>query len=349
MAVTVYQNPDFKGKNHSLRPGKYAVVPTLGTQTLSSVKVEPGTYAQFFTNRGFRDSSFILFEGEYKNLGSMDNKVDSLKVFAHDADMFPLIEFYEGRHFEGFKQTLAGTGQVTNFGAPFLRHDYFSSVKVPKGVTVTLFAGSNQSSSSLTLEPGNYVNLDVFGFDNKVSSIQIRQNNLEVINIEYVDIDPNDGDPVLIESTAQNDSNLEQEANLTLETAYEESFTRSFSNSTLFGLEISKSATVSVSAGPVEGSLSQTITASFENTFTFGEEETKTKTISVSKGLNIAIPPGNIARAVMTLTPRTATILAKYTLRLKGTDKKTVQDVTIEVKSASVGTAVIEKFTPVEA
>lgn len=363
MAITIYDGANFTSKNDTLETGQYPtlntathpifpntdIVPSVGIDKVSSVKVEPGTYAEFFITQGFRDGSFILFAGDYPSLASLDNKIDAVKVFDHDPDMFPIIEFYGGYSFTGFQQNLAGTGQVTNFDSPFIVHDFVSSVKVPIGVTVTLFEHSDQKGRALTLEPGDYPNLGIFGFNNIVSSLQIIQNNLEVVNIEYVTIVSRDGEPILIESIAQNGSSLQQQANLKLETAYEETFTRSFSNSTLFGLEISSTSTVGVKFGPVSASLSQTITARFENTFTFGREETKTRTITVSKGLNINIPPENIAKAVMVLTPRTATVKATYTLRMKGTHRTTQQEVIIEVKNASVGTAVIEEFTPITA
>lgn len=363
MAITIYEHKNFEGKKDKLGTGEYPTlsgnkeirpnifgtegVPTIGIDKLSSVKIEPGTYAEFFITQGFRDGSFILFEGEYPHFGSNDNKIDAIKVFDHDEKIFPIIEFYDGANFTGFQQNLAGTGQVTNFDAPFFKHDIFSSVKVPTGVTVTLFEHSLQQGRSLTLEPGDYPNLSIFGFNNIVSSIQITQNNLEVTNIEYISQKSKEGEPIFIESIAQNSSDLDQQVSLTLEKSYEESFTRSFSNSTLFGLEISTTASVGVELGPVSSSVEQTITTTFENTFTFGKDESKTKTITVSKGLNVNIPPNRIAKAVMTLTPQEATIEAIYTLRLKGTKKTTKQNVIIESKSASVGSVVIEKFTPV--
>jgi len=363
MAITIYEHANFKGKKDNLKTGDYPTlkanpairptihgvdsVPTIGIDRLSSVKVEPGTYAEFFITQGFRDGSFILFEGDYPNFGSQNDRIDAIKVFDHDEEIFPIIEFYEGHNFTSFQQNLAGTGQVTNFDSPFFRQDVFSSVKVPKGVTVTLFRDQFQKGPSLTLEPGDYPNLGIFGFSNVVSSLQIRQSNLEVTNIEYVSLATKDGEPVLIDSIAQNGSNLEQQVNLSLETTYEETFTRSFSNSTLFGLEISTTTSAGVEFGPLSASIEQTITTTFENTFTFGKEESKTKTINISKELSINIPPGNIARAVMTLTPQQATIEAIYTLRLKGTNKTTKQNVIIESKSASVGTVEIEKFIPI--
>ena len=168
-----------------------------------------------------------------------------------------------------------------------------------------------------------------------------------MVNIEYVSRVAREGEPIIIESIAQNGSSLEQQANLALERSYEETMTRSFSNSTLFGLEISTTANVGVSLGPLSASVEQTITTTFENTFTFGKEESSTKTITVAKELNVSIPPEQIARAVMTLTPQQATIEAIYTLRLKGTHRTTEQKVIIETKSAAVGSVVIERFTPI--
>jgi hypothetical protein len=345
MAIQVFRDAHFKGTNKTLETGKYPVIP-IGIDRLSSVKVEPGTYAEFFITRGFRDGSFILFAGDYPDLGPVNDRVDAIKVFDHDADIFPAVEFFTHPGLKGIQQNLAGTGQITTFNEPFIKHDVMSSVVVPEGVILTIFEHQDLKGRSLTLHPGKY-NLHVFGFDDKASSVQIVQNNLEVVKIEYTTLVAKDGEPILIESIAQNGSSLPQQANLTLERAYEESFTRSFENSTLFGLEISTTASVGVSAGPLSASVEQTLTTKFENTFTFGREETKTETITVAKQLNVTIPPETIAKAFMTLTPREATIEAVYTLRLKGTDRLTQQKVIIETKSASIGTVVIEKFTPI--
>jgi len=361
MAITIYEHADFKGKRSKLKTGVYPTlnpdpvvrptihgtdsVPTIGIDRLSSIVVAPGTYAELFITQGFRDGSFVLFEGAYPN--KQNDRIDAIKVFDHDKTMFPIIEFYDKHNFKGFQQNIAGTGQVTNYDTPFFRHDMVSSVKVPEGVTITLFRDPAQKGPSLTLEPGDYPNLSIYGFNNIVSSLQIVQNNLEVTNIEYTTIKTKDGEPIVISSTAQNGSNLEQQANITLERSYEESFTRSFSESTLFGMEVSITSSAGLSAGPLSASVEQTITSTFEKTFTMGKEESKTKTVTVSKELNVNIPPRHIAKAVMTLTPQEATIKATYTLRLKGTDLTTKQDVIIETKSASTGAVVIEEFTPI--
>lgn len=362
MSITIFDGSHFKGKKNTLKAGIYPTlnkdthpvfpnadtIPSLGIDKLGSIKVKPGTYAELFITQGFRDGSFVLFAGDYPSLGSANNKVDAIKVFDHDPIMFPIIEFYSGANFTGFRQNLAGTGQVTNFDSPFIQHDIFSSVKIPEGVTLTLFEHSGRKGRSLTLKAGDYPDLRIYNFNNIVSSVQIRQDNLEVTNIEYVTQVSNAGEPILIESIAQNSSSLQQQVNLTLERSYEESFTRSFSKSSLFGLEISRTTTVGVELGAVSASVSQTITANFEQTFTFGKEETKSKTITASKGLVVNIPPGKIAKATMTLTPQTSTIEAIYTLRLIGTHRTSTQTVTIEIKSASVGTVVIDNFTDVE-
>jgi len=348
MAVTIFDGAHFKGKKATLKTGKYPVIP-IGIDKVSSVKVEPGTYVEFFITRGFRDGSFFLFEGDYPHLGPVNNRADAMKVFDHDADIFPSVRFYTDHNFKGIEQTLAATGQTTTYDSPFIKHDVMSSVKVPEGVTLTLFEHSNQKGRKLTLHAGDYKDLGIFGFNNMVSSIQIVQNNLEVVNIEYTTLNSKDGEPIIIESIAQNGSSLPQQANLTLERSYEESFTRSFENSTLFGLEISTTASIGVEAGPLSASVEQTVTTTFENTFTFGREETQSETITVAKELNVTIPPETIAKAFMTLTPREATIEAIYTLRLKGTKRTTKQKVIIETKSAAVGSVVIEKFTPIAA
>ena len=361
MAITIYADQNYKGKSDVLKTGNYPTlnahtspkfpnvdtVPSIGIDRLSSVKIEPGTYAEFHITQGFRDGSFMLFAGDYANLASANDKIDAIKVFDHDADIFPLIEFYNGANFEGYRQTLAGTGQVTTMNSPFIMQDIFSSVKVPEGVKVTLYEHPNLGGRSLTLEAGEYPHLGIFGFDNIVSSIQIIQNNLELIDIEYLaKEDIKQGETVFIESIAQNNSNLEQSASLSLETAYEETFTRSFSNSTLFGLEVSRTVEVGADTGVLSASVSTTITANFEKTFTVGREESTSKTVAVSKSLNVNIPPNTIAKASMSLTPQELKVRAKYTFRLIGTQRTTTQEVLIEIQNASVGACVIEEFVP---
>ena len=343
MAVTIYDGSNFSGTNKTLEAGKYPTIP-IGNDKISSVKVAPGFYVKLFIDTGFRGRPLFLFAGEYPNLINRNNAFSSMQILEHDAAIFPTVSFYDHVNFAGFEQRLAATDQKTTFNNPFFNHDVISSVKVPEGVTVTIFEHPDLKGRSLTLDPGEYKDLRIFGFNDVASSLEIKQNNLEVAKIEYIKIDSQEGEPIFIETTAQNASSLDQQANLTLETSYEETFTRSFSNSTLFGLEISTTTNVGVEIGPLSSSVEQTVTSKFENTFTFGKEESNTKSISIGKELNVTIPPGKIAKAFMTLTPQKATIEAIYTLRLKGTNLTTKQNVIIDVDSAAVGTVVIEPF-----
>lgn len=175
--------------------------------------------------------------------------------------------------------------------------------------------------------------------------MRLVQSGLEVVSIDYDDetlvLTP--GERIVVTSSVQNGSSVEQQAGLTLERSYEESFTRSFENSTLIGLEISTTASVGVKFGAASASFAQTVTTSLENTFTVGREETKSKAITVTKDLSLKVPPGKIVKASLTLTPKHGTITAVYTLRLKGTNLTTQQRVTIETKSASVGEVAIEE------
>lgn len=73
----------------------------LGIDKLRSVKVLPGTRAVLFITKGFRDESFVLFEGDYPALDRMANKVDAVQVFKHDSAIFPMVKFYKHVGFEG--------------------------------------------------------------------------------------------------------------------------------------------------------------------------------------------------------------------------------------------------------
>lgn len=344
--IELYDKPNFDGTREILTAGKYPDLSKtkIGIDRLKSIKVLPGTRAVLFITRGFRDGSFVLFEGDYPDLDRMANRIDAVQVFKHDGTIFPLVRFYKDINFKGANQHFAATEQVTHYTDPFLT-DRISSVKVPDGVTVTLFRDPNQQGPALTLEPGEYDDLRIFGFNDVTSSMRLVQSGLEVVSIDYDDetlvLTP--GERIVVTSSVQNGSSVEQQAGLTLERSYEESFTRSFENSTLIGLEISTTASVGVKFGAASASFAQTVTTSLENTFTVGREETKSKAITVTKDLSLKVPPGKIVKASLTLTPKHGTITAVYTLRLKGTNLTTQQRVTIETKSASVGEVAIEE------
>ena len=346
--IVLYKERDFKGTQEVLTEGKYPDLSKtkIGIDKLRSIRVLPGTRAVLFITRGFRDGSFVLFEGDYPDLDRMANKVDAVQVFKHDGAIFPIVKLYKHFDFTGPNQHFAGTQQVTDFSDRFLA-DQISSVRVPEGVTVTLFRDANQNGPSLVLEPGDYEDLRIFGFDNKVSSLRIVQSGLEVVDIEYDEssLALTPGENLTIVSSVENGSSLEQQATLSLEKTYEESFARSFENSTLVGLEVSTTASVSAGFGGAEASFAQTVTASLENTFTVGKEEAKNKSITVTKDLSLTVPPGKILKASMVLTPKQGTITVTYTLRLKGTKLTTKQRATIETKTASVGEVKIEEVS----
>ena len=347
MAVTIFKHSNFRGTNTTLEPGKYPTIPRVGNDNISSVKVAPGFFAKLYVHSGFRGRSVILFPGHYSNVSGFNDEFSSIDVNEYDAELFPSVRFFQHANFKGYEQRLAGTGQVTDYDFPFVQNDAISSVKVPEGTKVILYKDSRLRGSSLTLEAGDHPSLGVFGFNDKVSSVQIIQNDLELVDIEYTNFVAVEGEPKLIKANTQNGSDIDQKANLLLEATYSETFSRSFSNSTLFGLEISTTASVGIEKGPLSASLSTTITKKFENTFTVGKEESKSNSITIAKELNVTIPPRTLAEAIMTLTPVKTTVDAIYTFQLVGTDKTFKQNVTIEVDDAAVGVAEIKAFRPI--
>ncbi|UII20747.1 beta/gamma crystallin-related protein [Fulvivirga ligni] len=348
MAVTIYRDVKFKGRKAELGIGEYARIP-IGNDSISSIKVKDGFFVKFYRDSGFRGPYRVIFAGDYTSIPNWNDKISSIEVFEHDTDLFPLIQFYEHIGFKGFKQSLAGVGQSSDYAFPFLKNDTISSMKVPVGTAVVLYKDKHMKGGHREFDPGDYDNLKTFGFNDNVSSIKILQPDLELIKIEYTDIvsTPTGGTITLFDETT-NLTDKDQVSHLVLENEISQSITRSFSRSTMVGISISKTATVGVSKGPVSAELSSTITATLENTFTIGEEETKTETDAFKKEVTVTIPPKSIGKVMMMLSPQKTKITAIYTFALKESKKTFEQEVIIEVDSVQKGEASIS-VDPIEA
>lgn len=211
---------------------------------------------------------------------------------------------------------------------------------VPEGVRVVLFTDSRLRGFSQEFGSGEYPNLVHFGFKLNISSVQIIRDDLELVNIEYInEVQLPDGNPIGLSDSTINVSDLEQINTLTLERQITKSTTRSWSKSTMVEITITASTSVAVERGPLSAELETSISQTLENTFTIGEEETKSETSIFSKSVTVKIPPRSIGEATIFMTPKKLRIDAVYTFRLKGTENTFKQNVSIEVDDFQVGEA----------
>ena len=300
-----------------------------------------------FKDSNFRSRNTSLTAGNYPGLAGLNDAFRCIASQAKDCCIFPSIQLFTQAKFKGIEQTITGSAQVTDYGSPFVEQEQISSAKVPEGTKLILFEDSESGANWLELGPGDHPNLEVFGFTGKISSLQIIQNELELINIEYTSLATAEGEPRLVTAHTENHSDRTQESTLRLETEYHETFTRSFSKSMHFGTEITKNANLEVERGPLSANLEQAITKRFEDRFIVGTVDSKTRVLSAAKELQVTVPPRSLVEATMTITPVRATIDAIYTFRLIGTDIKVKQNVIFEIVDAAVGAAEIKPFRPI--
>lgn len=343
--VKVYEHENFKGKSKEIQVGEHPSMSSfLGNDKISSLQVPKGHYIRIYTDSGFRGRNIPLFEGNYADIPHWNDRISSIKVFKHDTHIFPIAEFFIHSNYGGQRQALAATGPQTDYNQPFFEYDSISSMKVPEGVKVVLYKDAEFKGSKQEFGPGNYPKLSTFGWNDKVSSIQIINPNLELVHIEYLEeITVPNGNPVALSSAIVNESSVQQKAVMALTKELSESSTRSFSNSTMVGLSVSITATVGTT-GPISSEVSTTITSTLENTFTIGEEDTTTETVSFGQSLEVIIPPNSVGTGTIILTPQKYDVKVRYTFRLVGTDRTVTEDASIFIETYHESEGVIDTY-----
>jgi hypothetical protein len=345
MSITIYKDSKFNDKKITLKANNYPTVPGLGNDEISSIKVEKGSYVELFRDTGYRGNSIFLFEGEYSKLPGWNDEVSSLKVknLNGPAELYPLVEFYEDDNYGGFKQSLAATGQNDKYDFPFFKNDSISSLRIPKGVKVSLYDKKGLVGDHKEFGPDIGIpSLGVYGYNDKVSSVQLTRPGLEVIDVDFSDQELLEtGSPVTIESLSKNYTDQTNTANISLERRLSKSVTRTWSESIARGFSISVSVTVKKKFFNVDTEIEIAISSHFEKTTTIGGSETETDTFVFKKGLSVTLPPHSITTASIILTPKKYQVTAKYTLRIMGTDTLLTEYATIIIDDYLEGVAEI--------
>ncbi|MCI4669999.1 MAG: beta/gamma crystallin-related protein [Bacteroidia bacterium] len=343
--VKVYEHEGFRGKSKELKEGEYASMSSIiGNDKISSLRVPEGYYIRIYADSGFRGRNIPLFQGNYNDIPNWNDRISSIKVFKHDSRIFPIVQFFVHSNYGGQHQTLAATGPQSNYNQPFFDNDSISSMKVPQGTKVVLYTDVDFKGTKREFAAGNYPSLSTFGWNDRVSSIQIINPGLELVHIEYLEeITVPNGNPVALSSAIVNESDVTQKAVMVLTKELSESSTRSFSNSTMIGISVSSTAKVGIS-GPLSAEVSTTITSTLENTFTIGEEDTVSETVSFGQSLEVVIPPKSVGTGTIILTPQKYDVKVRYTFRLIGTDITVTEDANIFIETYHESEGIIDTY-----
>jgi hypothetical protein len=168
--VLIYSDSYYSGSVQALYPGTYDVSDlTIGNDALSSIRIPSGWSVRLYKDSG-KGGSYIDLTGDVGDLSnnSFDNVTSSIVVTATDTDSFPVI--YPDTYYGGTGQTLRpGLYDVSDLT---IGNDAASSITIPSGWTITLYANSGFSGSTMTLT-SSYNNFKNFGWNDVVSSIRV--------------------------------------------------------------------------------------------------------------------------------------------------------------------------------
>jgi hypothetical protein len=333
--ITIYEreNLDAAGKNDLLGVGEYPNMAELGyNNSISSIEVHENYYAEIYQDTGMSTSSSItpvptyLFPGEYPNFPqsssssvNWNNNISSIVVKKHLSQLFPSVEFYTGNNYTGNVQRIAATLESGEYKKPFYNSNTIDSMKVPDGVTVTLYDGADFNGRSRRFIAGEYSNLGLYRLGNRVESIKIEAPNLEIVKIECkqpsTPLLPIDDDSIIsLSSKTTNSQNAEVSTTLRLRETVTTSTTHTLTESIFRGKSIEVSASFSLKADWLGAEFKTAITRTINKTKTVSDGRMEAEEQLFEKSVTTIVPPGATIQADVTLQSTTKIVEAVYTL-----------------------------------
>jgi hypothetical protein len=168
-APVIYEG-DFTGKSFYLEAGRYSNDQmNIANDQLSSVKVPVGFRVTLFEHDAFEGRSLVLSRDAragYLADQNFNNITSSILV-----EVIPVVTIYEGDYSGASHKVEPGKYDLAELG---IKNDQLSSVRVPKGLRVTLYdnAGFSGRKLELTGDSGTDV-IKQNSFDNITSSLVV--------------------------------------------------------------------------------------------------------------------------------------------------------------------------------
>lgn len=164
--VIIYQDINFGGSSQQLAVGDYDISKLqIGNDQLSSLQVPNGLVVTLFADAGFQGAT-KTFTADAAFVGADFNDVTSSIVVGNATDA---ITIYEDANFQGASQMM--TPGMYDVNSLQIGNDKLSSIKIPLGIRVTLFADAGFKGASKTFTADTaYVGND---FNDITSSIDV--------------------------------------------------------------------------------------------------------------------------------------------------------------------------------
>ncbi|HPJ29786.1 MAG TPA: beta/gamma crystallin-related protein [Methanothrix sp.] len=168
--ATIFEHKNFKGRSQELGIGKYDInLLTIGNDAVSSLKVPSGLRVILYEHSRFQGKSKTFSGGNHGTVDDFNDKTSSIIV----ADESKIITLYNGFNWAGGKQQNLGIGR---YDVDVLKggvgNDKLSSIWIPDGITVRLYADSGFTGDSVNVK-GSIANLRDIGFNQKTSSLVV--------------------------------------------------------------------------------------------------------------------------------------------------------------------------------
>ncbi|PTX43039.1 beta/gamma crystallin [Christiangramia gaetbulicola] len=185
--ITVYKDCDFKGSSSRLYIGQYGFRDLgVGNDQISSIDIPRGMRVIVYQDDGFRGGS-EEFEGSQTCLsGSWNDKISSLRVeriYSGSSKKYNnnnsnrnsnAVSLYTDCDFRGEVSSYTATGSWNSKDA--FRNDQISSIRVPRGMQITVYTDDRQRGRSRTFT-SDVRCLTEYGLNDNISSITIERIN----------------------------------------------------------------------------------------------------------------------------------------------------------------------------
>jgi hypothetical protein len=180
--ATVYADCGYGGRSYALAPGRYdAYALGIGNDQMSSIKVPQGMRVTLFMDGGFKGYSKTVTSDQYCFGGDWNDKVSSLIVErdngyngggGNSGYTGPKVFVYGDCNFRGASTGLA-PGRYDSYSLG-VGNDKISSLKVPSGMKITVYADGGFRGESRTFYGDQYC----FGSDwnDRISSVVVEYN-----------------------------------------------------------------------------------------------------------------------------------------------------------------------------
>lgn len=177
--ITLYEDCNFRGTSHSLRPGNYVDNQLgIGNDRLSSIRIPSGMRVTLYTDNNFKGSSRTFDENVVCMPADLNDKISSIRVTQknnHNSSSNrsgnKMITLYVDCDYRGSSHKLGpGTYIDSQLG---IGNDRLSSLRIPSGMRITLYTDNNKRGERITLDKSH--SCLPHEFNDRVSSVHIER------------------------------------------------------------------------------------------------------------------------------------------------------------------------------